>query len=263
MARSTVHFRESGSGAYVICIHSSASSSSQWRTLMSSLSEKYHAVAVDLYGYGKSPDWPSLKDVRLADEIALIEPILSQAGRFHLVGHSHGANISLKIALDYPDNVASLTLYEPTAFYLLEPGESARLEIETIRDETKRLLEAGENEKAAECFMDYWIGPGAWLATAESARTKIAKGMGKVRFEWGSGFDPKCSVQQIQALSMPILLLTGALTNSSTRCVVGVLRRFLPRANYAELNGLGHMGPVTHPDVVNREIVDFINKAQR
>jgi len=29
------------------------------------------------------------------------------------------------------------------------------------------------------------------------------------------------------------------------------------------LNGLGHMGPVTHPDVVNREIVDFINKAQR
>jgi pimeloyl-ACP methyl ester carboxylesterase len=115
---------------------------------MSSLSEKYHAVAVDLYGYGKSPDWPSLKDVQLADEIALIEPILSQAGRFHLVGHSHGANISLKIALYYPENVASLTLYEPTAFYLLEPGESARLEIETIRDETKRLLEAGENEKA-------------------------------------------------------------------------------------------------------------------
>ena len=90
---------------------------------------------------------------------------------------------------------------------MLEPGESARLEIETIRDETKRLLEAGENEKAGERFMDYWIGPGAWLATAESARAKIAKGMGKVRFEWGSGFDPKCSVQQIQALSMPILLL--------------------------------------------------------
>ena len=83
---------------------------------MASLSEKYHAVAVDLYGYGKSPDWPAVNDVRLADEIALIEPILSQAGHFHLVGHSYGAHISLKIALDNPDRVASLTLYEPTAF---------------------------------------------------------------------------------------------------------------------------------------------------
>ena len=217
MTQATAHFRESGSGTYVIFIHSSASSSGQWRALMSSLSEKYHAVAVDLYGYGKSPDWPALSDVRLTDEITLIEPILSQAGRFHLVGHSHGANISLKIALDNPDNVASLTLYEPTAFYLLEPGEPARLEIETIRDETKHLLEAGENEKAAERFMDYWIGPGAWLSTAELAREKIARGMGKVRFEWGSGFNPEFSFQQIQALSMPILLLTGARTNSSTR----------------------------------------------
>jgi pimeloyl-ACP methyl ester carboxylesterase len=263
MAQSTAHFRESGSGTYVICIHSSASSSSQWRALLSSLSKEYHAVAVDLYGYGKSPNWPSDNDVRLVDEIALIEPILSQAGRFHLVGHSHGATISLKIALDNPDKVASLTLYEPTAFYLLDPGEPARLEIETIRDETKRLCEACKKDKAAEIFVDYWIGPGAWRATAESARVKIANGMGKVRFEWGSGFDRECSFQQIQALSMPILLLTGSQTKSSTRSVVAVLRKLLPRAYFAELNGLGHMGPITHPDVVNREIVDFINSVQQ
>jgi len=263
MAQSTAHFRESGSGTYVICIHSSASSSSQWRALMSSLSEKYHAVAVDLYGYGKSPDWPSVNDTQLVDEIALIEPILSQAGRFHLVGHSHGAHISLKIAIDNPNQVASLTLYEPTAFYFLEPGEPARLEIETIRDETKRFLEAGENVKAAERFVDYWIGPGAWLTTAEPVRAGIAKGMGKVRFEWGSGFDPNFSSQQIQALSIPILLLTGARTTSAARGVVAVLQKLLPSADFVELNNLGHMGPITHPDVVNREIVGFINKVQQ
>ena len=263
MAQSTVHAQESGSGTYVICIHSSASFSGQWRALMASLSEKYHAVAVDLYGYGKSPDWPAVNDVRLADEIALIEPILSHAGYFHLVGHSYGAHISLKIALDNPDRVASLTLYEPTAFYFLEPGEPARLEIETIRDETKRLIEAGENEKAAECFVDYWIGPGAWLATAEPAQAGIVKGIGKIRFEWGTGFDPKCSPQQIQALSMPILLLMGARTTSPARGVVAVLRKLLPKADFVELNSLGHMGPVTHPDVVNREIIDFINKIKQ
>src|SRR5215475_10356632 len=103
---------------------------------MASLSEKYHALAADLYGYGKSPDWPGAIDVRLGDEINLIAPVLSKAGRFHLVGHSYGAHISIKIAIDNPDRVASLTLYEPTAFYLLEPGTAARLEIEAVRDET-------------------------------------------------------------------------------------------------------------------------------
>ncbi len=263
MKQATAHFQESGSGTYVICIHSSASSSSQWRTLMAFLSEKYHAVAVDLYGYGKSPDWPAVNDVRLADEIALIEPILSQAGRFHLVGHSYGALISLKIALDNPHHIASLTMYEPTAFYFLEPRTPARLEIDTIRDDTKRLIEAGENEKAAERFMDYWIGPGTWLATAESTRAKIAKSIGKIRFEWGAAFDPPCSSQQIQALSMPILLLTGARTTSAACGVMAVLRKLLPRADFVELNNLGHMGPVTHPDVVNREIISFINRVQK
>jgi pimeloyl-ACP methyl ester carboxylesterase len=227
---------------------------------LASLSDQYRAVAVDLYGYGKSPEWPAGEDIRLADEVALIGPILSQAGRFHLVGHSYGAHIAIKIAIENSDQVASLTLYEPTAFYLLDPGTAARLEIEAIRDETKRLLERGEDEKAAERFVDYWVGPGAWLATPEPARAGIAKGMRKVRFEWGTAFDPNYSPEDIPTLRMPILLLTGARTTSAARGVVAALRKRLPAAELIEFDDLGHMGPVTHPDVVNPAIAGFINK---
>ena len=232
---------------------------------MGSLSEKYHGFAVDLYGYGKSPDWPGGKDVGLGDEITLIAPILSKAGRFHLVGHSYGAHISIKIAIDNPDRVASLTLYEPTAFHLLEPGTAGRLEIEAVRDETKRFLHREEDEKAAERFVEYWVGPGAWRATPEQVRPGIIKGMRKVRFEWNRSFEPDYSREQIADLSMPILLLTGTRTTSAARGVVAALRKILPAADFAELPELGHMGPITHPEVVNDAILAFIDRhvAQR
>ena len=44
------YFREAGSGTSVVCIHSSASSSGQWRALMERLADRFRVIAVDLYG---------------------------------------------------------------------------------------------------------------------------------------------------------------------------------------------------------------------
>jgi len=48
------YFREAGAGTPVVCIHSSASSSGQWRALMERLADRFRVIAVDLYGSGKT-----------------------------------------------------------------------------------------------------------------------------------------------------------------------------------------------------------------
>jgi pimeloyl-ACP methyl ester carboxylesterase len=50
MQPQTPYFREAGSGTSVVCIHSSASSSGQWRALMERLAGQFRVIAVDLYG---------------------------------------------------------------------------------------------------------------------------------------------------------------------------------------------------------------------
>jgi pimeloyl-ACP methyl ester carboxylesterase len=40
------------------------------------------------------------------------------------------------------------------------------------------------------------------------------------------------------------------------------LSRVLPRVDVVELEGLGHMGPVTHPDIVNDAIRRFIERTR-
>src|SRR5512147_2946927 len=87
----TPHFREAGAGPSVVCIHSSASSSGQWRALMERLAPRFRVLAVDLYGYGRTAPWPGDRPMSLDDQVALLGPVFQAAGdRFHLIGHSLG-----------------------------------------------------------------------------------------------------------------------------------------------------------------------------
>ena len=91
--------RQAGSGPTVVCLHSNASSSAQWRGLMDLLAPRFTVLAPDSYGSGKTPEWPSDRVISLDDEVQLIEPLIAQAsGSVVLVGHSYGASVALLAA---------------------------------------------------------------------------------------------------------------------------------------------------------------------
>ena len=116
---SAAAFREAGAGPGVVCLHSNASSSSQWRALMELLAPRFHVLAPDTYGAGKSPPWPQGRKVALRDEVALLEPVLARAGDgFSLVGHSYGGGIALIAALAHRQRLRSMALYEANLFAL-------------------------------------------------------------------------------------------------------------------------------------------------
>lgn len=103
--------REAGNGPCVVCLHCNASSSSQWRELMVSLAPRFRVLAPDLYGSGKSANWPSDRTISLKDEVAFIEPVLPTGDSFSIVGHSHGAAVGLLLALAHPRRLAFKLLF--------------------------------------------------------------------------------------------------------------------------------------------------------
>jgi pimeloyl-ACP methyl ester carboxylesterase len=60
---------------------------------------------------------------------------------------------------------------------------------------------------------------------------------------------------------MPILYVTGTASPESAHAVARRLLPALPRARLLELADIGHMGPVTHPEVVNEAIIAFLGEA--
>jgi len=257
-------FREAGAGPGVLCLHSNASSSSQWRGLMDRLAPDFHVIAPDGYGAGRSPAWTGSGPLGLRDEVALFEPLMARAGEpVALVGHSYGAAVALVAAVLHPHRVRSLVLYEPTLFAVVDEHSPPPNEADGIRATvagSERALEAGDRDEAARWFIDYWMGDGAWAGTPEPRKGPIRDSMVNVSNWARSLLGETTPLAAFAQLRMPVLYMTGRRSPASSLAVARLLVAALPQVEVIEFEALGHMGPVTHPDLVNEAIERFLNK---
>lgn len=258
------HFREAGSGPGVVCLHSNASSSGQWRALMEAGASRFHLLAADSFGAGKSPPWPSDRALTLADEVALLEPVFTRArDPFALVGHSYGAAVALVAAALMPGRIRALVLYEPTLFALLDAESPPPNEADGIRKTVAAAgaaLDAGDPGRAAGHFIDFWMGKDAWAHTPDARKGPIASTIVNVRGWAGALFGEPTPRATFARLKIPVLCMVGARSPTSSRAVTRLLAQTLPKVEVIEFDALGHMGPITHPDLVNDAILRFLER---
>jgi pimeloyl-ACP methyl ester carboxylesterase len=264
MSQAEPYCREAGAGPRVVCLHSNASTSAQWRGLIDLLATDHHVLAPDLYGAGRSADWHSDRVIALSDEVSFIEPVLLRAGEsISLVGHSYGAAVALMAALARPHRVRSLVLYEPTLFSLVK-SHSPPGNVDGIQEAVRlasAALDAGDREAAAEHFIDFWMGEGSWKATPAARRRPIAESVVNVR-RWGHAlFTEPTPLSAFATLEMPILYLSGKASPESARAVARVLSPVLPNVKVVEVEGWSHMAPITHAEAVNARIAAFVRDA--
>src|SRR5262249_11955019 len=125
----------------------------------------------------------------LAEEAARsIELIDAGNDEVHLVGHSYGGAVALHAALARPDRGASLTLYEPSAFHLLDElggeGAAAFVEIAAVARYVREAVCSGDNERAAAAFVDNRIGSGTWVTLSPDMRAAWTRWVPKAPLEF-------------------------------------------------------------------------------
>ncbi len=156
-----------------------------------------------------------------------------------------------------------MALYEPTLFALVDAESPAPNDADGIRhtvDEAGAALDAGDSAAAAECFIDYWMGAGAWDQTPPRAKPAIVTSMTNVR-RWAHAlFTEPTPLEAFRELDVPVLYMTGRRSTPSAHGVARLLVSALPRVEVVEMDDLGHMGPVTHPEQVNKQIKQFLDK---
>lgn len=246
----------------VVLLHSSASSSRQWQMLAAQLQPQYRVIAIDLHGHGRQADWRGDSPLTLAGEAALALPLLPIEGA-HVVGHSYGGAVALKLATLAPQAVRSLSVYEPVlAAWLVDDDahSPAAREFLATGAFVDRALARGEHELAAWHFVDYWGGPGAWAALSPERQAALAPRMPAVGAHFGALLGERMGPLALAALPMPMLCLHGDATRASTRRVAQLLRAVLPGARHEALHGMGHLGPITHAAEVNACIRAFIER---
>ena len=257
-------FREAGGGPSVVCLHASASNSRQWLPLTEHLAPRYHVLAPDFHGSGQSPAWRAERPLSLRDELELLEPVFARAsGPVTLVGHSYGAAVALIAALEHPERVHALALYEPTLFSLVDAESPSPNDLDGFRDtlaDTAALYDSGDAAAAGRRFVDYWSGEGAWDRMPEARQGQVAATMSNIR-GWGHAcLEEPTPLSVFSWLGAPVLLMTGRDSPASSRAVSRLLTQALPRVHAVKLEGMGHMGPVTHPEIFNGVVSRFLER---
>ena len=252
-----------GDGPTVILLHSSGSSGRQWDTLVSAAQSRFLLQTVDFHGHGGTPPWLGSRPLTLADDAALVAPLLASAPEgVHLVGHSYGGGVALKLARLYPHRVRSVAVYEPVVFRLLidyNANHAPAREVLAAAEKIRTWLLLGRADRAAQAFVDYWSGTGTWEAMPLSRRQTVIGRMPALAPHFRALFDDDLTRSSLSNLPMPVLCLTGARTRASTRRIGELLRLAMPHATHEMMSGMGHMGPITHAGPIAARIAGWLD----
>jgi pimeloyl-ACP methyl ester carboxylesterase len=250
--------RSRSSRESLLCLHCSAGSGRLWSALTAPLADRFDLITPDLLGYAHNGSWPIGMPVSLAAEAQYLAPWLdARAEGVHLLGHSFGGAVALEMALRWPTRVKSLTLYEPGRFGVLfahPPTVRAWEEIRVLGRRAGMQVQSAGHGAAAEMFVDYWSGEGAWASMKPQHQEALIQRMPKVKAELDAVFADRTPASAYRSLRMPVRLLSGDRSPVAARCVVERLGALLPKVETVEIAGLGHMAPVTHPDRVREHL---------
>lgn len=235
-----IHYKDAGGdGEPVVFIHGyTASIGGQWGRpgLIAGIRERgWRTIAFDLRGHGKS-DRPHDVSLYASDRMGRdIEALLDHLGiaKAHLVGYSLGAHILAHAMTLFPERAATMSLggasgrwnwTEAETAAVLE--ESDELDKGSITKHIIRLWPPGKPKPSAEQLQ---------ALSDKKLEGMDARALGAIKRVMPHH---QVSVEQMQALDMPILAVVG--TEDGQLEPMRQFARFHPGVSLVEVPGAGH-----------------------
>ena len=250
--------------APVLALHCSLGSSAQWRLLARGMPER-EVIALDLLGYGDAPHPTKTDDFSLDDEVDAVEQALLRHvdadTPLHVVGHSYGGAVAWLFALRHPTRVKSIALFEPMTIWLVR--DDARAEpFHALARLFSSEVDTGMTMQAAQRFVNFWSGPGAFSALPLEKQAAFAQHMSKVKLDFHACRSERSTVPKLGYLQMPALLMNGRHGLQVMGKNLSILQQAFDDCMLAELPG-GHMAPVENRLQIDSVISTFIRKSER
>jgi pyruvate dehydrogenase E2 component (dihydrolipoamide acetyltransferase) len=240
-------------GVPVVLVHGFGGDLNGWLFNQPALAERYRVLALDLPGHGESA-----KDVGRGDLAALsaaLVAFLDALGieRANLVGHSLGGAAALRLALDHPARVASLSLIAPAGLGPeINAGFTGGLAAATKRKQLQPVLETLFADKGlVSRDMAENLLRAKRLDGAQAALDAINAA------NFAGGQQAEMLAGRLGELGIPVQVLWGEKDEViPARHAEGLP----PGIQVAVLPGAGHMPHMEKAAEVNRALLDFIER---
>ena len=264
-----IHVVEEGPPQYqtALLVHGWCSSWYALSPLLGMLSQRFHCLAVDLPGYGKSPPFPHRTTIPAYADLLAEFIRQTSDGPVVYVGHSMGGMIGLTLALKYPMLIERMVLIDPTVTGKLSTFINLFVSPVTMLERfgLGQLIVWGV-ERAFVGITDRLMRPASfaersgiterdYLRLREDARRP---GQGRVRAECFVAMRENDLTGRLKALRVPGLVLWGAEDNTVPLRDAGVVADEWDEAYLRILPKAGHWPRFERPDQVRRLVAAYL-----
>jgi pimeloyl-ACP methyl ester carboxylesterase len=252
-----LEYEERGDGEVIYLVHAGVHSAWFASLFEERALDGFRVIRVVRPGYGRSEP-PSGHS--FADHAWACGRLLHELGveRAFWVGHSSSCGIGLQLALDDPELVAGLVLYEPakpsgrlreqasSTYIAPAMAAAARGDIPGAFDAFLRGV-GGDGYREA---LHKALGADGVDAAVRESTYFFAHEVPALR-EWTFG------AAEAGAVAAPALVARGAESPPWFEENAAILAQLLPGAESVTVPGADHLGPLTHPAEVASVIADF------
>lgn len=247
-----------------LAIHCTLAHSGAWAAMAGEIAEAVTLTAFDVPGHGQSADWDGRSDfIDLTARVAAGFLDDLGDGQIDLIGHSGGGVAALRLAMAMPEAVRSLTLIEPVLFAAArgfpewEPHAAAMAAY-------AEAMQAGDRDAAAGGFMAVWGNGTPWAALDPRHRSYIADRIhliaaSNVALQEDAG--GLLRPDGLESLTMPVMLIAGQNSPPIVHRINEEIAARLPDVGVAQVEGAGHMLPISHAAQVAGLVDVNINRA--
>jgi pimeloyl-ACP methyl ester carboxylesterase len=230
-----IHYEVLGRGRPLIFLHGWVGSWRYWIPSMQAVSISYRAYALDLWGFGDTPNRPDKYSLDQQSELlsAFMENL--GIGKVALVCHGLGAMVGVLLSRSFPDMVDRLVV---TALPLDKSMVNPRLGNETMAELMDWLL--GKAPAAGAARVE------APKADAEAIRVSLDT---LETIDWFS---------LIMEMNTPCLFVHGALDPVVVLPSEELFSRFPTTAHQVVFDASGHFPMLDEPAKYNRLLADFL-----
>ena len=237
-----------GHGIPLVLIHGLADRDESWAPMLKRLKKAgFHVYAPDLLGYGRSPKSPN-GDYSIAAQEQFVADFIRALGLPHtnLGGWSMGGWVAMRVALDHPELIDRLVVYN-SAGATMQPPPDGTFHPQTEADIQRllNLLEPGQRPLPHFIARDFLKRFQSNQDVVDRSMASMLTGQGVVDTQIGS-------------LQQPFLIVWGNTDALIPLSIAQHLHELDPRSELDIVEGCGHIAPLFCTGRVAAATADFL-----
>ncbi|MBB6453249.1 pimeloyl-ACP methyl ester carboxylesterase [Salirhabdus euzebyi] len=257
----SLYYEMVGEGKPLVLVHGFPIDSRMWDKQVEFLSKNYQVIRFDMAGLGQSAshnnDYSILEDIK-----ALLNYLHIERATF--VGFSVGGNISLELAIHYPNLVESLIVASASL-----PGWSNVSEEKNVFQEQLNVLyQEGDLDKIVELMCKGWVaGPFRNVSDMDPEVCDHFTSMVRNSFlkERGKGkllMPEKKTMEFLHEINVPTLIMESEYDFPEFREMAAFMDEHISDSRVVWIPGTAHMLNLENPELFHNHLMEFLNMSK-